>query len=216
MPSFYERRILPWLLTKGCSTPPVMRLRAQVVPRAAGRVLELGIGGGLNLPFYDPARVESIAAVDPSAELRARAAAASRPHHLPLSVFAGIAESLPFENVSFDSVVTTFTLCSVDSLAGALAEARRVLKPEGRLFFCEHGLAPDADVVRWQHRVEPLWKRVTGGCHITRPITAIIAASGFTIEHRESMYMPRTPKITGWTEWGWAVSSLTRSSAPSS
>lgn len=205
MPSFYERRILPRLLTCACTSPPIMRQRAKIVPQATGRVLELGVGMGLNLAFYDPDRVESVTGVDPAPELRALAEAAPRNPRLAVTVAEGAAEALPFEAGAFDSVVCTFTLCSVQDPAAALAEARRVLKPGGRLFFCEHGLAPDPGVARWQRRVEPLWKRLAGGCHLSRPVAAGIAGAGFALDRVETMYLPRTPRIAGWNEWGVAV-----------
>lgn len=202
MASFYDRRILPTLLTCACSSPPMMKQRAKVVPKARGKVLELGIGMGLNLRFYDPDKVESVAGVDPAAELRARAEAAPRDPRLNLSVRDGTAEALPFEDASFDTVVCTFTLCSVHTPRAALDEARRVLAPGGTFLFCEHGLSPDADVAKWQRRVEPVWKRLAGGCHLTRPIADAVAAAGFEIERVESMYVPGTPRIAGWNEWG--------------
>lgn len=205
MTSFYERRILPALLTCACSSPPMMKQRAKVIPQASGRVLELGIGMGLNLGLYDAAQVESVTGVDPAAELRARAEAAPRDPHLKVSVADGTAEALPFEAGSFDTVVCTFTLCSVHNPAQALAEARRVLKPGGRFLFCEHGLAPDAAVAKWQRRVEPVWKRLAGGCHLTRPVAASIEASGFRMGQVQSMYVPSTPHIFGWNEWGEAT-----------
>jgi SAM-dependent methyltransferase len=202
MASFYDRRILPALLTCACSSPPMMKQRAKVVPHARGKVLELGIGMGLNLRFYDPDQVESVAGVDPAAELRARAEAAPRDPRLNLSVRDGTAEALPFDDASFHTVVCTFTLCSVHTPRAALDEARRVLAPGGTFLFCEHGLSPDADVAKWQRRVEPVWKRLAGGCHLTRPIAAAVAAAGFEIERVESMYVPGTPRIAGWNEWG--------------
>ena len=205
MTSFYDRHVLPWLIGKACASKPIMKQRAKVVPFAEGRVLELGLGSGLNLPFYDPAKVTGVHGVDPSAELRAIAEAAPRAPGLVVSLADGVAEALPFEDHGFDSVVCTFTLCSVHTPAAALAEARRVLKPGGRLFYCEHGLAPDAGVARWQRRVEPVWKRLAGGCHLTRPITAAIAGAGFSIERSDQMYLPGTPRIAGWSEWGVAV-----------
>jgi len=205
MASFYDRFILPRLLTCACSASPIMRQRAKIVPRATGRVLELGVGMGLNLAYYDPEKVSSIVGVDPAAELRAAALAAPRDPRLDLTVEDGTAEALPFEDKSFDSVVCTFTLCSVHTPPAALAEARRVLKPGGRLFYCEHGLAPDPGVARWQRRVEPIWKRIAGGCHLTRPISTAIAAAGFTLGPVESMYVPKTPKIAAWNEWGEAT-----------
>jgi SAM-dependent methyltransferase len=205
MASLYDRFILPRLLTCSCSAPPIMRQRAKIVPQAAGRVLELGIGMGLNLSFYDPDRVTSVTGVDPAANLRAAALAAPRDPRLVVEVRDGTAEALPFEAASFDSVVCTFTLCSVCTPGAALAEARRVLRPGGRLLFCEHGLAPDAGVAKWQRRVEPIWKRIAGGCHLTRPVASAIAAAGFTLGRVDSMYLPMAPKIAAWNEWGVAT-----------
>jgi len=205
MASFYDRVILPRLLTCACSSSPIMRQRAKIVPRASGRVLELGIGMGLNLSYYDPDKVSSVTGVDPAPELRAAALAAPRDPRLAVAVEDGTAEALPFDDASFDSVVCTFTLCSVHTPPAALEQARRVLKPGGRLFYCEHGLAPDAGVAKWQRRIEPVWKRIAGGCHLTRPISTAIAAAGFTLGPVESMYVPKTPKIAAWNEWGEAT-----------
>ena len=205
MASFYDRFILPRLLTCACSSSPMMRQRAKIVPQATGQVLELGIGMGLNLSFYDPDKVSGVIGVDPAAELRAAAIAAPRDPRLAVTIKDGTAEALPFADASFDSVVCTFTLCSVHAPAAALAEARRVLKPSGRLLFCEHGLAPDAGVATWQRRIEPIWKRIAGGCHLTRPVASAIAAAGFKLDRVESMYVPKTPRIAAWNEWGVAT-----------
>lgn len=202
MGSFYDRFVLPRLLKCACSAPPIMKQRAKVVPKAEGRVLELGIGMGMNLAFYDPARVSTVMGVDPSPELRAIAEAAQRDPRLTVKVENGTAEALPFEDRSFDTVVCTFTLCSVCSPPQALAEARRVLKPGGRFLYCEHGLAPDPGVAQWQRRIEPVWKRIAGGCHLTRPVTSAIQAAGFRVEQVDTMYLPRTPRFAGWNEWG--------------
>ena len=205
MSAFYDRHILPRVICLACGSPAVMKQRAKVVPQARGRVLELGVGGGLNLAFYDPSAVAEVVGVDPSAELRAVAAAAPRAHGLKVSVCEGTAEALPLEDASFDTVVCTFTLCSVASPAAALAEARRVLKPGGRVLFCEHGLAPDPAVARWQRRVEPVWKRLAGGCHLTRPVAGTIRAAGLSIDRLDSMYLPKAPRMLGWNEWGEAA-----------
>jgi ubiquinone/menaquinone biosynthesis C-methylase UbiE len=202
---FYDRHILPHVIGCACGSKPIMKQRAKVVPQAEGRVLELGIGGGRNLQFYDPAKVISVEGVDPSAELRAIAVAAPRPAGLPVDVRNGTAEALPFDDHTYDTVVCTFTLCSVHTPAAALAEARRVLKPGGRLLFSEHGLAPDADVEKWQHRIEPLWKKIAGGCHLTRSVGGTIAAHGFRLVAHDTMYLPGTPRFAGWSEWGAAV-----------
>lgn len=205
MASFYDRVILPKLLQCACSAPPMMKQREKIVPQASGKVLELGIGMGLNLAFYDPGKVESVTGVDPAPELRAAAQAAPHDPRLKVDVQDGTAEALPFPDRSFDCVVCTFTLCSVHTPTQALAEARRVLKPGGRLLYCEHGLAPNPGVAAWQRRVNPVWKRIAGGCHITRPVTSAIAAAGFKVRRSDSMYLPKTPRILGWNEWGEAT-----------
>jgi SAM-dependent methyltransferase len=205
MPSFYDRHILPRLIACGCGSKPIRYQRRKIVPLARGKVLELGVGGGLNLEFYDPAGVDSVTGVDPSEALRGRALAAPRPDGLNVEVLDGAAEDLPFDAGVFDTVVCTFTLCSVRNPAAALAEARRVLKPGGKFLFSEHGLAPDASVQRWQRRLEPFQKRLAGGCHLTRPVAASIAAAGFSLLEVETMYLPGTPRPLGWAEWGRAV-----------
>ena len=205
MTSFYDRHIMPRLIGCACASNPIMRQRGKVVPLAQGRVLELGIGGGLNLAYYDPAKVSEVCGVDPSHALRDRAAAAPRAEGLAVTIQPGVAEALPFDSGGFDTVVCTYTLCSVRSPQAALSEAFRVLKPGGRLLFCEHGLAPDPGVARWQRRIEPVWRRLAGDCHLTRPVGGAIAAGGFAIEHLDTMYLPNTPKIAGWQEWGAAV-----------
>jgi ubiquinone/menaquinone biosynthesis C-methylase UbiE len=188
-----------------CSAKQISQQRARIVPEAKGRVLELGMGSGLNLPFYDAGKVSLLQGVDPSEPLRRKAEHAARPSGLRVEILPGRAEALPFEAGVFDTVVCTFTLCSVQDPLAALHEARRVLKPGGRLLFCEHGLAPDAGVAAWQRRIEPVWKRIAGGCHLTRPVAAAIAAAGFRLERREAAYLPKTPRWAGWNEWGSAL-----------
>lgn len=205
MASWYERKILPKFLSCACSGPQMMRQRSRLVPRASGRVLELGVGMGLNLTFYDPARVTSVSGVDPAPELRAMAEAAPRPEGLPVEILPGVAEDLPFAADSFDSVVCTFTLCSVHSPEQALAEARRVLRPGGRLFYCEHGLAPEADVARWQRRIEPVWKRLAGGCRLTRPIESLLEGAGFPTGGAECGFLHKVPRFAGWNVFGEAA-----------
>ena len=205
MTGFWDRHVMPRLIGCACASKPIMKQREKVVPKARGRVLELGIGLGLNLAWYDPSRVDSVIGVDPSLELLDRALAAPRPEGLQVEIREGVAESLPFAAESFDCVVCTFTLCSVQSPAAALAEAKRVLKPGGSFLFAEHGLAPDAGVARWQRRLEPAWKAIAGGCHLTRPITAAIAGAGFAVGSPAGMYLPGTPRALGWSEWGEAL-----------
>ena len=204
MASLYDRYVLPHLIRCACGGRPIMRQRKKIVPRATGRVLEIGIGGGLNLPFYDPARVESVTGIDPSPELCAMAQQAPRPKGLAVEVRLAAGENLPFEDKSFDTVLATYTLCSVAAVERVLSEARRVLKPEGSFLFCEHGLSPDGDVARWQRRIDPVWKRIAGNCHLSRPVTQTFTANGFAIADVDTMYLPKAPRFAGWNEWGCA------------
>ena len=178
-----------------------MRDRAKIVPFASGDVLELGCGAA-NLEYYNWQNIHSLSGVDPSPELLDRAKLALKEKGLEANFIPGIAEKLPFASDNFDCVVTTFTLCSVQDPEAALAEVRRVLKPGGRLLFVEHGRAPDPSAAHWQDRIEPLWKRVAGGCHLTRPVTQAISAAGFVCNAPQGHYMKRTPKWLGWVEWG--------------
>jgi ubiquinone/menaquinone biosynthesis C-methylase UbiE len=195
--------MVPRLIGFCCAQPPVMRRRAEVVPLAEGHVLELGAGGGANLGLYDRTRVERVTGVDPSDGLIALAEARMADGDRGFfRVKKGFAEELPFLAQSFDTVVSTFTLCSVQDPARALAEAMRVLKPGGRLLFLEHGLSPDAGVAKWQRRIEPVWKPIAGGCHLTRPVTAGVEAAGFRVPERHGRYMEKSPKFAAWVEWG--------------
>lgn len=202
MASLYERYVLPRLLCCACGAPAIHEQRARITPLARGRVLELGVGGGLNLAFYDPRTTTSVTGVDPSPELRAIARDAPRPAGLSVEITAGEGERLPFADASFDTVLCTFTLCSVRSTTAVLAEARRVLRRDGQFLFCEHGLSPDAGVARWQRRLEPIWKRLAGGCHLTRPVSAAIEAAGFVLDQNRRFYMEKAPRPLGWCEQG--------------
>jgi SAM-dependent methyltransferase len=203
MANWWDRHMVPRLIGFCCSQPPVMKRRAEVVPLARGRVLELGAGGGANLALYDRTRVESVTGVDPSDGLIALAEERMAPADRGFfHVERGVAEELPFPSASFDTVVSTFTLCSVQDPARALAEAKRVLKPGGRLLFLEHGLSPEADVAKWQRRIEPFWKPIAGGCHLTRPVTDSVTKAGFLVPERHGRYMEKSPKFAAWVEWG--------------
>ena len=204
-PSFWERYVVPPLINCACGCKPIRLQRQKVVPGASGRVLELGMGSGLNLPFYDAAKVSALEAVEPSEGLRHRAEVAGAAASIPTHIVDGRGEALPYEAGAFDCVVCTFTLCSVQDPAAVLAEARRVLKSGGRFIFCEHGLAPDPDVVKWQRRIEPFWKPFAGGCHLTRPVAKSIQAAGFHMTRLDTMYLPGAPRWAGWNEWGEAT-----------
>jgi len=202
MNGLWDRYVVPRLIGFCCRQPAVMYDRAKIVPKASGDVLELGCGGAANLEFYDWAAIKTLSGVDPSPELLVRAQKELAGSGRHASFVAGVAEALPFASQSFDSVVTTFTLCSVQDPGAALAEVRRVLRPGGRLLFVEHGRAPDAAPAKWQSRIEPAWKHIAGGCHLTRPVTQAISAAGFATQAVQGHYMRRTPRWLGWVEWG--------------
>lgn len=199
---FYERYILPWVIDCACGTKPVQRQRTKVVPLAEGRVLEIGIGSGRNLPFYDPAKVERVIGLDPAEGMLARARSRSRALPIPVEYLALEGERIPLERESVDTVLVTYTLCTIPDAVAALEGMRRVLKPAGRLIFCEHGKAPDEAVRRWQRRLNPLWGRIGGGCNLDRDIPALIATAGFRIDALETMYLPGTPRFAGFNYWG--------------
>ena len=187
----YERWILPWLIDMAMRNEDLSAYRRRVLMRARGSVLEIGIGSGLNLPLY-PATAEQIIGLDPSAELLARAerrSRASRPH---LHLIRASAESIPLSGHVIDSVVMTWTLCSIPDALRGLREIHRVLKPSGELLFVEHGLAPEADIQKWQHRLDPLWNHIS--CHLDRPVDRLISQAGFRVEGLETGYLPRGPK----------------------
>ena len=177
--SFWSERILPHLIEKAGRSHAILEARRRWIPRAHGEVLEIGVGSGLNLGLYDPARVRSVTAIDPSAPLLARAAARARETTVPVALVGGSAEAMPFADASFDSAVMTYTLCSIAEPQRALAELRRVLRPGGELIFIEHGLARDDSTRRWQRRLTPMWKRVSGGCHLDRDTGALLREAGF-------------------------------------
>ena len=200
--TWYDERVVPRLIRCACSSPAIMKLREAVVPLASGAVFEIGCGGGLNQSFYDPAKVTSFAGMDPSEKGLEFAREAAAKRGWSAEIRQGFGEDIPFPSASFDCVVCTFTLCSVGDPAQTLRELHRILKPGGRLLYAEHGRAPDAGVAKWQDRIEPLWKRVAGGCHLTRPIGAAIATGGFDVAALGARYAPKTPRFAGWMEWG--------------
>lgn len=192
---FYSHHILPRLIDMAMKNKDPARLRAEWIPLARGEVLEVGMGSGLNLPFYGP-KVQKVYALDPSVELqslaRKRVAGPIKVEFL----LQGAEERLPFPEASMDTVVTTWTLCSIANAPLALRQMRRVLKPNGQLIFVEHGRAPDAGVIAWQNRLTPMWKRVTGGCHLNRKIDDLICSAGFQIITLETCYMPGPRPMT--------------------
>lgn len=200
----WERYVVPPLVSCACSTKPFMKQREKVVPLATGRVLEVGCGSGANFSYYNGDRVDELIALEPSAGMIARAKKAADEAAIGASVTfveAG-AEQSGLEDNSIDTAVVTFVLCTIPDWRAALTEIRRVLKPDGSILFSEHGLAPDEGVAKWQKRVEPIWKPLVGGCHLTRDTGAMLKESGFTVSDHQTMYLPSTPKIAGFVSWG--------------
>jgi ubiquinone/menaquinone biosynthesis C-methylase UbiE len=190
---FYQEHLLPHLLNLAMKQKEMTTHRRSLLPAASGRVLEVGIGSGLNLPFYS-SEVSAVVGVDPSARLVRMAQRAAKDLPFPVKLVTEGAERLPFEAGQFDSVVTTWTLCSIAGAGAALEEMRRVLKPEGALIFIEHGRAPEPAVAAWQARLTPLWGRCAGGCRLDRPIGEMISAAGFAISRLETGYLVRGPR----------------------
>jgi len=186
----YEKYLLPKLIHMACGVGPTRRQREKVVPLASGRVLEIGIGSGLNIPFYDAQQVEHLWGLDPSPEMWSIAQKNAEEHHIDAEYIQSGAESIPLDDNSADTVMMTYTLCTIPDPQAAMEEIRRVLKPGGKLIFCEHGKAPDASVERWQNRVNPVWKKLAGGCNLNRPIPELIEQGGFKSSDMQTMYLP--------------------------
>jgi ubiquinone/menaquinone biosynthesis C-methylase UbiE len=203
-PSLYERLILPYLLDLACGIEPVSRQRQKVVPLAQGRVLEIGIGTGLNLEHYDQNKVKNLVGMDPGLQMHRLAAKRAKKARLAVELVGLSAEKIPYQDGSFDTVLVTYTLCTIPDPVAALKEMRRVLKPGGQLIFCEHGLAPDASVRRWQDRLTPLWSKVAGGCHLNRDIPKLLHEAGFRSADTQAMYLPGPRPLT-YNYWGTAV-----------
>ncbi len=202
---WYDEKVVPRFIQCACSSPAIMKMREKVVPLASGKVFEIGCGGGINQQFYDMSRVTSFSGMDPSAKGLDYTREAVAKKGWQADVRQGFGEAIPFGDDSFDTVVCTFTLCSVCDSAQTLRELRRILKPGGRLLYAEHGRAPDAGVQKWQDRIEPLWKKLAGGCHLTRPVSSAVADQGFAMNVLGQRYAPRMPRFAGWMEWGEAV-----------
>lgn len=199
--------MLPTLIEKACRSSVILEERRRIVPRATGHVLELGVGSGLNIPFYDAAAVETIVGIDPSDALlaKARERVARSPLQARISLVEQGAEALPFDAGRFDSVVVTYTLCSVRDVAAVLAEARRVLRPGGSLFFVEHGLADHARVARWQRRITPAWRKLTGNCHLDRDVARALRDAGYALPELSTGFTDGMIKPLSYTYEGRAV-----------
>ena len=199
--SWYDRHILPLALDFACGLPMVGRQRQLVVPLAQGRVLEVGIGTGLNMRYYDKSRITKIVGLDPALELHPLARERIAQAGLEVELLGLSAESIPLPDASFDTVLITYTLCTIPDPLAALREMRRVLAPGGQLLYCEHGRAPDASVQRWQERLQPLWGKLAGGCHLGRDIPALLQAAGFQLPDLHTGYLPG-PRPMTFHYWG--------------
>jgi len=204
---FYHEKILPHLVAKVCASDDLMALRQSLVPRAKGIVLEVGMGSGINLALYQPSEVTRVYGLEPSAGMRNKAIENANRSPVPLEWLDLPGEEIPLADASIDTVVLTFTLCSIAGWEKALIQMKRVLRADGKLLFLEHGESPDAKVQRWQHRITPAWKRIGGGCHLNRPIAELIRSADFEIVELDTFYLESVPRIAGYIYRGVAVHS---------
>ena len=198
----YDKYILPKFLNCACGSKPINYQRQKVVPLAKGKVLDIGIGSGLNIPFYNSDKIDKVIGIDPSHELIELAKELANDSKASIELVIGSAKSIPYPDNFFDTVLVTYTMCTIPNVAIANKEMWRVLKDDGRLIFCEHGLAPDKKISKWQNRIDPFWGKIAGGCHLNRDIQKLITDAGFSFESLDKMYIPSTPKFAGYNYWG--------------
>ena len=199
---FYDKYILPKVLNCACGSKPINYQRDKIVPLADGVVLDIGIGSGLNIPFYNKTKIKYLYGLDPSKELLNIAKSSAKEEQFEIEFLECGAEDIPLPDKSIDTVLITFTMCTIPDVALSNSEIMRVLKDDGKLLFCEHGLAPDKNIAKWQKRINPLWGKIAGGCNLNRDIPKLISSSGFKISNMEEMYLPSTPKFAGYNYWG--------------
>lgn len=202
--NLYDKYILPKVVHWACNGSPSRKQRQKIIPKAKGQVLEIGIGSGLNLPFYDAKKVKSLTAIDPSEEIWDLKLFDIDQLKFDFKFIKAFAEEIPIKNKQFDTIVITYALCTIKDTKKAMDEFKRLLKPKGKLLFCEHGQAPDHAVKVWQNTINPVWKRVGGGCNLNKEIPELITSNGFKITEMETMYLPGW-KPASFNYWGVAV-----------
>ncbi len=200
----YQKYVIPPLLDATMRVRPVMRQRAKVVPLAHGRVLEVGIGTGLNLSFYDKTKVDTLIGLDPSPELQVLARKRAAEAGIDVDWRTLSSEKIPLDDASIDSIVVTYTLCTIPDIHAALLEMRRVLKSNGAIYYSEHGLAPDESVSKWQNRLNPIWKVIAGGCNLNRKIPTLLENAGFRVDDLQTIYLPGLRPLM-FNYWGTAT-----------
>ncbi|MDA8962156.1 class I SAM-dependent methyltransferase [Congregibacter sp.] len=199
---FYDRHVLPRFINCACGSKPIMKQREKIVPRAIGTVLEIGIGTGLNLPYYDSDKVDKLIGLDPSEASWELAQSRAKGLGFPIEFIGLPGEQIPLADNSVDTIVMTFSLCTIPDPVAALEGMARVLRPGGTLHYAEHGRAPDEEVRRWQNRLDRPWGAIAGGCHLNRDIPALLVEGGFHSDDQQSMYLPGTPRFAGFNVWG--------------
>lgn len=203
--SFYDNNILPHIINCACSSNAIMKLREKIVPLAYGDVLEVGMGSGVNLALYNPSKVNMIWGLEPSLGMRKKAITNLAKSSIQVKWLSLPGEKIPLDDNSVDSVVLTYTLCTIDDWRLAMQQIHRVLKDDGKILFCEHGQAPDDSIRKWQNRLNRLWSNAFGGCNLNRPMIKNIQSSGFTIDWFESNYVKGMPKFASYISFGVAV-----------
>lgn len=201
----YERYVLPHLINCACGSPPILKLRSEIVPQCEGVVLEVGMGSGINLQFYDAAKVDYVWGLEPSLGMRRKAASNVANSDVAVHWLDLPGEEIPLEDNSVDTVLLTYTLCTIPDPLKALAQMKRVLKPNGKLLFCEHGLADEARVQVWQNRINPVWSKVAGGCQLNRKIDDLLSTAGFILNEMSTSMTPKTPSFAAYTYQGVAT-----------
>ncbi len=198
---WYDEKILPRVINLACGNKPTTKQRQKIVPHATGDVLEIGFGSGLNLPFYDTKKVRKVFGLEPSEGMRKLAARRIERSDIEVEFIDLPGEEIPLADNSVDTVLVTYTLCTIPDPVAALEGMRKTLKPGGKLLFCEHGKAPDENVLRWQNRLNSVWGKIGGGCNINRDIPALLEQGGFRMTSDERMYIPG-PKVLCYNYWG--------------